>query len=566
MHKTFSHKGYVIDKEKLDKDKIKKLKDELTVTPTINKEFTDASKEDLSSYEVFTEDKKYLYIPRYFGTSKFGKLDLNSKKITFKDQKSKMKFTGKLRAYQEPIIKSCLESLKTLGGGIISLYCGAGKTTLALYLACTLGLKTLVVVHKSFLQDQWYERIKQFTDAKIGIIRQKKVDVKDKDIVIGMLQSISMRDYDPKIFQDYSIVIFDECHHTGSRVYSKALQKTTTKYTIGLSATPKRSDGTTKVINWFLGDVIYKLERKGDKNVAVKCFSYDTSSKLFAEKNRWFQGKTRPDTVKMRTNLCKIKSRNTFVVSIIDSLRKKYERKILVLAERREHLKTLKTKLDEIIQQEVDKDILEPGEVKTAYYMGKMKSYELEDAAEADIIFGTYAMAEEGLDIDRLNTLVLAAPKKDIVQSIGRIMRKPIKEGDIIPLIVDIVDDLSTFPNWAKVRTAFYNKNKYTVSNYMSYEDECISMKQYLVNKGVITNKMLKKDKDLDIEKEYICYKHGKDHYDFIQEFKDSDDDKEEEDGDNSKEKESDYNYNPNLDNIFDVKLEVVNDEEGTKN
>ena len=75
-----------------------------------------------------------------------------------------------------------------------------------------LKLKTLVIVHKTFLQNQWVERISEFTNCKIGIIRQKKVDIENKDIVIGMLQSVSMIDYDKDIFKDFGLVIFDEVH------------------------------------------------------------------------------------------------------------------------------------------------------------------------------------------------------------------------------------------------------------------------------------------------------------------------------------------------------------------
>ena len=121
------------------------------------------------------------------------------------------------------------------------------NTTMSLYIACQLQVKTLVLVHKTFLQDQWIERCAQFTNAKIGIIRQKKVDVKGKDIVIGMLQSVSMINYDPVIFEDFGLIICDECHHFGSRVFSQALSKLSPKYTLGLSATPIRADGLTKV-------------------------------------------------------------------------------------------------------------------------------------------------------------------------------------------------------------------------------------------------------------------------------------------------------------------------------
>ena len=149
-------------------------------------------------------------------------------------------------------------------------------------------------MHKTFLQNQWYDRIKQFTNAKIGIIRQKKIDVDRKDIVIGMLQSISMIDYDLDIFKNIGVVIWDEVHHLGSRVFSQALYKTGAKYTIGLSATPYRADGLTKVFMWYLGDIIYKVTRKEDKNVIVKIFNYESNNLLFVEKKMWIRGKIKP--------------------------------------------------------------------------------------------------------------------------------------------------------------------------------------------------------------------------------------------------------------------------------
>ena len=91
----------------------------------------------------------------------------------------------------------------------------------------TLKVKTLVVVHKEFLVNQWKERIAQFLpNAKVGKIQSNVINTKDKDIVIGMLQSISMKEYDESVFSDFGFVIYDECHHLGAEVFSKALLKT----------------------------------------------------------------------------------------------------------------------------------------------------------------------------------------------------------------------------------------------------------------------------------------------------------------------------------------------------
>jgi superfamily II DNA or RNA helicase len=68
-------------------------------------------------------------------------------------------------------------------------------------------------------------------------------------------------------------------------------------------------------------------------------------------------------------------------------------------------------------------------------------------------------MAAEGLDIKTLSTLILATPKTDVVQAVGRILRVKHER----PLIIDIVDSHDMFKNqWNKRRT-FYLKCKYRV-------------------------------------------------------------------------------------------------------
>jgi len=403
----------------------------------------------------------------------------------------------------------------------MSLECGAGKTVIALYIACKLNYKVLVVVHKTFLQNQWYDRIRQFTDANIGIIRQKKADVRNKDIVIGMLQSISMRDYDKNVFKDFGLVIYDECHHMGSRVFSQALKKLGAKYTLGLSATPIRSDGLTKVIKWYIGNIIYKSTRKKDNIVSVKIFNYESNNKYFKTKKKWFNRKLSYDTVKMITYTLKNKDRNQLIINILNKLRVQSERKIIVLSERRIHLSILKKMIDKVIKKEEDDGIIEIGEYTTDYYMGQMKTYELENATEADIIFATFGMASEGLDIFELNTMLLATPKSNVFQSVGRIMRKQVKKGDVIPLIVDIADNISGFQKWNKKRKELFRKEKYKINHYHAWNNKVIGIKEYLVLNNVVD----KNQDEVDLRREYMCHKYGVEYYEEELELGFSDDD-----------------------------------------
>ncbi len=357
------------------------------------------------------------------------------------------------------------------------------NTSMAIHEALRLGGKTLIIVAKSFLMNQWIDRIEKFTDAKIGIIRCNKIDVKNKDIVVAMLQSLCARDYDENIFADFSTLIVDEAHHISSRIFHTALFKTAFKYTIALSATPKRSDGLTKIMHWFLGDTLCDIDRKKDSRIVVKTFMYESTHANFTEKKIWIPAKkkTAPNIAKMHTLLTEIPDRNKFLVDIINTLRAKKERKILILSHRIEHLVVLKKEVDICIKRDELAEIIEKDEIKTHMYYSKTTEAERRDAETyADILFSTFAMAEEGLDIERLNTVILATPKKKIEQSVGRIMRKVLKKGDTdFPIIIDIYDNYSAFANWGEFRDQYYKKYNYFISQIYAINSKALTKKEF---------------------------------------------------------------------------------------
>ena len=367
------------------------------------------------------------------------------------------------------------------------------NTVIALDIAASLGMRTIVFTHKTFLQDQWIERATQFTNAKIGIIRQNIIQWDGYDIVIGMAQSISMKDYGITIFDNFDMVILDESHHYGSRVFSRIMHKCGGKYMLALSATPNRADGLAHIIHWHIGDVIYKQKPKPNDQVIAKIFKYESTDKLFVEKKMWCKGKMLPSNTMMINNLVEIKSRNNHIINIINELRKSPLRKILILSGRREHLTVLKDAVDAQIKQDVINGKILEGECNTDYYMGGMKPKERQRAEhKGDILFGTYDMAHEGLDIDRLNTIILATPKKNVTQAIGRIIRKILQNGDIRPVIIDLSDMLSIFPGQGDVRMREYAKNKYKTETYYLRDDKIRPYFDYIKETMNLTDEEVK--------------------------------------------------------------------------
>ena len=93
------------------------------------------------------------------------------------------------------------------------------------------------------------------------------------------------------------------------------------------------------------------------------------------------------------------------------------------------------------------------------YYLGGMKETALKQTEEKQVVIATYAMAAEALDIKTLTTLIMATPKTDIEQSVGRILR----EKHSSPIVVDIIDSHDLFQNQWRKRKTFYKKENYKI-------------------------------------------------------------------------------------------------------
>ena len=479
MYKTYlGQKGYSIYKESLSLKECVFIRDELMAKPYLPKSPIEAE-----SFPIYKESPQKFYVPRVFGIQNFGQPKeikiLNYDKII-------LKFAGSLREDQELVITKYINSIKCGGfGGLLDLYTGFGKTVLALKIIAELGVKTLIIVHKGFLVDQWIERIKQFLpEARVGRIQGQIIDIDNKDIVIGMLQSLSMKDYHETQFNSFGLTIVDEVHHISAEVFVRALQRVVTMYTLGLSATMNRKDGLTKVFKLFIGDIIHKEKRENDTNVLIKAIEFNVNDEEFNTIEYDHRGNPKYST--MISKLCNFNIRSEFILTIIrNELLLNNNQQIIILA----HNKCLLTYLFNAIEHQKITSV--------GYYIGGMKEKELKLSETKQILVATYSMASEGLDIKTLTTLIFATPKTEIEQAVGRILR--VKHTN--PLVIDIVDNHDLFKKqWLK-RRQFYHKNGYTLhftNNYGANTNWTILHKQsakelekienLLVNKCLITD------------------------------------------------------------------------------
>lgn len=449
-----TNQGYRIEKDKVSEEILNKL----IVKKNVSKNFADTVHE----YNILRQSEKYYYLPRFFGVKEVGPAEI---KIPCK--KINVTFNGTLREQQQEIMNIVYPKLLKEYGGIIKLPCGYGKTVLALYILCQLKVKTLILVQQENLLDQWIERITQYIKEysnenpkikplTVGRLQQKKIET-DKDIVIGMIQSLCSRNYTREQLKDFGLIISDECHHIAAEKFCTALDKLNAKYILGLSATPLRKDGLTKVIKWYLGDFLYRLDCEQNKTAKIFKIYYESEDPLFREELQKRGWDTFPSIPKMTTNITKIKERNKLIMNIL-LYYSNLDRNIMLLSERVDHLKLLKKTFDTLTKNKFN----------TGLYIGATSKEERERIEkESKIIFGSYKIAQEGLDIKRLDTLIMASPQKDITQPIGRVMR----QQNIDSHIIDISDKLSVFCNFSRARDRIYRKGNYEL-NTIEFQSE----------------------------------------------------------------------------------------------
>ena len=436
--------GYKIHKDQISN--IHDIKGKLNIKPFIPSVFV--KPQFVPRYNIFTEDSDYLYIPKHYGIQNFGMFS-SSEREPPQTPTNNWLFNGKLRGGQFEVVNSFLKPFPR--DGIISLQTGGGKTICGLYIASQLKLQTIILVHNTFLRDQWVERITEFLpNAKIGQIQGDKIDIENKDIIICMLQSISLKEYDSKLFTNIGLVIVDECHHIASEAFSRSLSKLTSKYMLGLSATPERKDKLMYVINWFLGPLLYKsnTDDKVDDKVEVEYYEYDPPNKEFNDVILNPSGVM--FTSLMINKVTEYEHRNLFLVELLKDIFEDKQKQILVLSDRVEHLKTIFNLLPLEIQEEsciLSRDI--KSEQRSLWSKTKK------------ILIATYTMCKEGFDVSSLNTLVMATSRPDIEQIVGRILRIEKHKRTINPLIIDIVDP--AFRRQFQERLQLYKKRNYKI-------------------------------------------------------------------------------------------------------
>jgi len=493
-NRILTAKGYSIKKDSLSDEQVALIKRELTVAPKVLEKFAKAAK----TFPLWLESTARYYLPRVWAQEHFGEPEAN-RVSAGTDLPLAITFKGTPYPYQTEIIDKFIAQG---GNGLICVPCGRGKTFMALAIALKLRKRFLIVVDKEFLANQWKGEIERYIEgARIGMVQadshqygteivtakgptvsemkklakeaglkvggskdvlsnrllEAKIDVAPKtetieyDITICMIQTICLRDYPISAFSGYGFTIFDECHHLGAQHFSGVLRKIQTPHMLGLSATPKRDDGLTKVFEYYLGKPVYEEKvREPDSTVVVKAHWYQNEDPAYAIPPVDWRGEL--VTGRLMTQVVSCEPRTAMVIGLVKELATEVKRKILVLSERRGHLEAIEAGLGPTIVK--------------GYYVGGMKQADLDRNAETcQVLLATYAMASEAMNIKALNAMIMASPRKKVEQSTGRILRVSADKRELHPLIIDIIDQHDTYVRQWYLRGRYYKKCAYTIEH-----------------------------------------------------------------------------------------------------
>lgn len=404
-----------------------KIHDDLIIKIESNKYNPFAPKKEIYPYEI---KNNYISLPFSYSVTE---LDMK-RKLRESYPEMSVKFEGVLREEQKEIRKESISSLSKTGSVVISLYTGGGKSITALALACHIKLKTLIIVNKVVLINQWENSIKQFCpSAKINKLLPKSKFDEEADFYI--INAVNMCNKEVGYFDSIGCVIVDEIHLIMAETLSKSLFYVFPRYMIGLSATPYRTDGLDPLLDFYFGSnkIVRELRRE---HIVYKVKTGFTPKVEMASNGKVNWGVV----LDSQSN---DKERNELIINIAKEFS---DRNILIMSKRIEQAQYIFNRLEE------------EGESVTNL-IGKKQEFD----KEARILVGTTAKTGTGFDHQKLDCLILASDLENyFIQVLGRVLRRP----DVKPIVFDLVDENRILEKHYKTRKEVYTEIGGTIIDF----------------------------------------------------------------------------------------------------
>jgi len=406
-------------------------------------------------------NKNYKFIPRnYFKCLVPENFDLGQKvNIPFKNNII-------LRDYQKEAIDLTLKSYTNSFGGILQMSCGSGKTLTSLAIASMIGRKTLVIVDRDHLADQWKNEIENvFENCSVNIISRTKKITNDP-IQICVSKSFLNNRFKWKDFVSFGLVILDEVHVYATYAYLKMFWKISRRYILGLTATLIRKDGLEKVIKWFVGDIVFEYNNAylGAKPIVIpihyNCPDPNKYANVYIDENNNLQV-----TKIYKQIMINDPYRLSLIINLVNYAKNELKKnKILIVCIFREQVN--------LLYEEIKK--------KTNYsvgiFLGAKSNVDKKIQQKAlvnDIIIAIRNLGAQSLNIPDLNCMILASSyvpddkqSLNLKQLIGRLLRKKHEQS---PIIIDVIDNFTFFIKQWKLRKNWYITNDIEINYQKPY-------------------------------------------------------------------------------------------------
>lgn len=467
----------------------------LTLIPTRNPLICNSSAgKPISVWYSHPVKTNLLGVPRYFGLSAFG---LPDRDIRNEGQhfSSDITFQGTLKDLQVNIVNETIAQLESpWHGATIIADCGIGKTAMALYISVHFKRKIAIVCPGEILIDQWKESIQKFCKRIVSntnvssvtkaseatkatkaseasenvtamptISKLQGTDTFDKarkeylapssqaDIMLCSIDTLATGNVPREILSPYGFLIVDEMHHLAASSLVHIVPMFPAKWTLGLTATPKRSDGLEYALYWLMGPVSSIYQRIPEITGLRETVDINyTPFKDGLQKEIVYYNGTLGFSSMIR-ELTEDPTRNKFLKTILSWCLLHRKRIIAVTA-----MVAHAHELGKMFENE-----------SVAIMAGPTVQRDL--AKEAKLVLATYSLLEEGYDDPSLDTLVLLTPRSNIQQTIGRIERDC--PGKMKPLVIDIVDTFSLFPNMYYKRKKFYSTRGFRITSEFQFHE-----------------------------------------------------------------------------------------------
>jgi len=396
-------------------------------------------------FKLIEESENEILIPRGFVNQLITFCKEVNIEFVLKDERKKSKLINysaniELFDYQY----NAIEITRKKDFGVLVSPPGTGKTIMCLEIINRKKQKSLIVVHRKQLLDQWIERIQDFLSIpkhEIGVIAGGKKTV-GKKITVAMIQSLKKK-VDHNLAKEFGLIIIDECHHIPAKTFRESIIRFNSYYLYGITATPIRKNNDEKLIYVYIGNIISKVDVNDTKPnlIPISINIFETSLEV--------PFKYTIDQYELLSNILVYDSNrnNQIKRDVVKFIEK--GKSILILSERKSHLEVLNLYLKNDFET-----IVISGEDSGASRKSKLEQIGL---GHFQIVLSTGQFLGEGIDIKNLNCLFIVYPfsfEGKLIQYIGRIQR-----SDAPPVIIDYRDSkIEYFEKLFKKRKRYYNK------------------------------------------------------------------------------------------------------------